>query len=165
MATEREPGLGTRLRHLLELLDGDLQTVYEAANLAGYRPRFTPIVRALEALGPSSIKDIAAHAGITHSAASQTIAQMLKGTWATSAVGADARSRMIALGPATQRALPQLHLQWQATHQAAQGLDAELEHGLIRHLDAAIAALQAQPFRERIARHAVPVPQCTSRRR
>ena len=68
-------GLGTLLRHLLELLDGDVQRAYDELGL-DYRPRYTPVVAALLDLGPSSIQDIARAAGITHSAASQTVAQM-----------------------------------------------------------------------------------------
>ena len=68
-------GLGTLLRHMLELLDGDVQRAYDELGL-DYRPRYTPVVAALLDLGPSSIQDIARAAGITHSAASQTVAQM-----------------------------------------------------------------------------------------
>lgn len=156
MPASHNRGLGTRLRHLLELLDGDVQASYAAAQLDGYRPRFTPVVRAIEALGPSTIKDIAAHAGVTHSAASQTIVQMQRAGWATANVGSDARTRLVSLSNRTAAALPQLREHWAATTSAADALDAELEHGLIQHVDAAIAALERRPFRERIAGLARP---------
>lgn len=70
--------LGTRLRHLLELLDGDVAAVYDDLGLPGFRPRYVPVVRALVADGPSSIRDLGRAIGVTHSAASQTVAQMVK---------------------------------------------------------------------------------------
>ena len=48
--------LGTRLRHLLELLDGDVAAVYADLGLTGFRPRFTPVLIALDRLGPASIR-------------------------------------------------------------------------------------------------------------
>ena len=74
-------GLGTRLRHVLDLLDGDVARVYADLGLADYRPRFSPVARAIAALGPSSIRDIARAIGVTHSAASQTVAQMPGAAW------------------------------------------------------------------------------------
>src|SRR5262249_36433404 len=65
--------LGTRLRHLLELLEGDVAQVYADLGLAGFRSRYTPIVRILATAGPSAIRDLALAIGVTHSAASQTV--------------------------------------------------------------------------------------------
>ena len=48
-------GLGTLLRRLLDLLDGDVQRAYDELGL-DYRPRYTPVVVALLDLGPSSIR-------------------------------------------------------------------------------------------------------------
>ena len=69
--------LGTLLRHLIELLDSAVEQQYANSGLS-YRPRYTPVMRALLDLGPASIRAIARHAGITHSAVSQTVAQMAK---------------------------------------------------------------------------------------
>ncbi|GFJ95745.1 hypothetical protein [Phytohabitans rumicis] len=38
---ERE-AVGTLMRHVLELLDGDVATVYRDAGVPDYRPRFSP---------------------------------------------------------------------------------------------------------------------------
>ncbi len=43
--------LGTLLRHLIELLDGAVEQTYRDAEL-DYRPRYTPVLRALIARGP-----------------------------------------------------------------------------------------------------------------
>lgn len=148
-----KPGLGTRLRHLLELLEGDVARVYAEGGLPDYRPRYTPVVRALEALGPATIKAIAAHAGISHSAVSQTLAQMRKAGLALTRIGSDAREREVAMSPALQAHLPRLHAHWRATNAAADALDAELTQALTSVVDEAITALERRPFRERIAKH------------
>ena len=57
-------------------MDADIATVLADLGTPGYRPRFSPVVRALVALGPVPIRDLASALGVTHSAASQTVAQM-----------------------------------------------------------------------------------------
>jgi len=74
------------MRHLLELLDGDVEKIYRAATL-DYRPRFTPVMRALRDHGALSIKEIAAYARVTHSAASQTVTAMKRKRLLSIAVG------------------------------------------------------------------------------
>ena len=148
-----KPGLGTRLRHLLELLDGDVARVYVESGLPDYRPRYTPIVRALEALGPTSIKAIAEHAGISHSAASQTVAQMRRAGLLVTRIGSDARERHVAMSAKLDEQLPQLRAQWRATTAAGDALDAELSQALTAVVDEAIAALERKPFRQRIGKH------------
>src|SRR4051812_46693935 len=86
--------LGTRLRHLLDLLDADVAAVYADLGLEWFRPRYAPVVRELAASGPSSIRDLARATGVTHSAASQTVAQMVKEGLVVLEPGADARSRI-----------------------------------------------------------------------
>ena len=66
------------MRHVLELLDGDVARIYADLGVPDYRPRYSPVVRALVALGPLSIRDLAGAVGVTHSAASQTAAQMAR---------------------------------------------------------------------------------------
>jgi DNA-binding MarR family transcriptional regulator len=143
-------GLGTRLRHLIDLLDGDLTEVYRTNDLAGYRPKYTPVFRALILLGPTPITAIAAHSKLTHSAVSQTVAEMRRRKLVTSVKGKDTRVRVIALAPAGERILPRLEAQWQATNEAASLLDRELTMPLSTIVDEAIAALQRQPFYERV---------------
>ena len=70
-------GLGTQLRHLIELLDGAVEASYVEAGL-NYRPRYTPVMRALAANEALTIGEIAAQAGITQPAATQTVAVMVK---------------------------------------------------------------------------------------
>jgi DNA-binding MarR family transcriptional regulator len=142
-------GLGTLLRHLLELLDGEVQRAYDALGL-DYRPRYTPVVAALLELGPSSIQDIARAAHITHSAASQTVAQMAAKGLVRVKAGRDLRHRVVHVGPKLEPMLPALRRQWAAAAAAAAALDAELPSGLADVVKAAIEALERVPFRARM---------------
>lgn len=143
-------GLGTRLRHVLEVLDGDVAQVYADLGLADYRPRFSPVVRALVALGPSSIRDLAAAIGVTHSAASQTVAQMAKSGLVTLEPGADARQRIAHLTDRTRSLLPVINAEWAATGTAAAEMDAELPVPLGEMLTAILRATERRPMRDRI---------------
>lgn len=143
--------LGTQLRHLIDLLDGAVDAAYRDAGL-DYRPRFTPVVRALIEREPQTIGEIAARAGISQPAATQTIALMVKEGWVTAKAGkADARQKMIALTKEGKAKLPQVQACWAATAAAARSLDAELPLPLSQVLEQAIAALEARPYGERIA--------------
>jgi len=142
--------LGTRLRHLIELLDGAVGEAYEEAALV-YRPRFTPVMRALMQQEPCTIGQIAQAAGITQPAATQTVALMVKeGLVSAQAAQDDARQRLIRLTRQGRALLPRLQDFWLATSTAARTLDAELETSLVGAVEAAIQALQAKPFAERI---------------
>ncbi|GII58120.1 MarR family transcriptional regulator [Planotetraspora thailandica] len=143
--------LGTRLRHLLELLDGDVAAVYGDLGLAGFRPRFTPIVRVLAASEPRSIRDLAQAVGVTHSAASQTVAQMARDDLVAIASGDDARQRVVRLTPKARSLLPALEAEWAATAAAAAELEGELSFPLSRLVTEALDALNRRPMRRRIA--------------
>jgi DNA-binding MarR family transcriptional regulator len=145
------PTLGTLLRHLIELLDGDLEAVYRDAGLVDYRPRYTPVVRALLETGPGPIRDVARRVGISHSAASQTVAQMVRDELLTLEPGTDARERVVRMTPKLRRMLGRLEQQWAATSAAAARLDEELDHSLNEAVTGAIGALERKPFRKRIA--------------
>jgi DNA-binding MarR family transcriptional regulator len=145
--------LGTLLRHLVELLDGAVEEAYVEAGL-DYRPRYTPVMRALLALGPTSIRAISLHAGTTHSAASQTVAQMAREGLVELRPGTDARERIVALTPRARGMLPALKRQWARINVAAKRLDRELSTPLSPLLAEAIAALAREPFARRIRRTA-----------
>ena len=143
-------GLGTQLRHLIDLLDGDVAQQYKDAGLA-YRPRYTPIMRALQATDSASIGEIAAAAGITQPAATQTVGLMKKDGLVTVETGADGRQRRVALSAQGRELLPALEACWAATKAAADELDAQLATPLSGCLAEAIAALQDKPFHARIS--------------
>jgi DNA-binding MarR family transcriptional regulator len=143
-------GLGTQLRHLIDLLDGAVGTAYEEAGI-DYRPRYTPVMRALEGGAPHTVSQIAEAAGITQPAATQTVALMIKEGLLESSPGAtDARQKIIRLSARGRQLLPQLRICWQATRAAADSLDGDMPYPLSEALAAAITALQVKPFGERI---------------
>jgi DNA-binding MarR family transcriptional regulator len=138
------------MRHLLALLDGDVAKVYTDLGIEGYKPGFSPVVRALVASGPSSIRDLARAIGVTHSAASQKVAQMGKSGLVRLEAGADARQRIVHLTAKAQALLPLIDAEWDATQAAAAELQAELP-ALTEGLLAAERAVAQRPFRQRIA--------------
>jgi DNA-binding MarR family transcriptional regulator len=148
--SDPHPTLGTLLRHVVELLDGAVEQAYRSDGL-DYRPRYTPVVRALVALGPVSIRAIARWAGVSHSAISQTVSQMAADGLVALRPGTDGRERIVDLTPRARALLPALERRWQATNAAAAQLDAELSAPLSGLLLETIAALEHKPFGERIA--------------
>ncbi|MGW0807221.1 MarR family winged helix-turn-helix transcriptional regulator [Nonomuraea sp. NPDC002799] len=148
-------GLGTLMRHVHELMDGDLAAVHAEFGLPpDYRPRFSPVVRALVERGPMAIRDLAGAIGVTHSAASQTVIQMRRCDLVALEKGADARHRIVHLTPRARTVLPAIEAEWAATEQAVRELDAELPVPLAEVLRATLDALERRPFRERIRAHA-----------
>jgi DNA-binding MarR family transcriptional regulator len=143
-------GLGTQLRHVLELMEADVASIEADLGLADYRPRFSPVVRALVALGPLSIRDLATAIAVTHSAASQTVAQMASRGLVRLEPGADARERVVHLTGKTRRIMPLLDAEWAATSSATAELDAELPFPLAELVPALAGALARRSMRQRI---------------
>jgi len=148
--TSSRPGLGTQLRHLIDLLDGGVSEAHEY-NAFGYRPRYTPVMRALADGVPKTIGQIAAEAGMTHPATTQTIALMATPELVKNGADrADARRRVVSLAAEGRAVLPRLQAAWSATKRAAEGLDDELTHSLSDAVAEAIAALERRSFGQRI---------------
>jgi DNA-binding MarR family transcriptional regulator len=143
-------GLGTLLRHVLDQMDDDIATVLADLGTPGFRPRFSPIIRALVTLGPVPIRDLARAIGVTHSAASQTVAEMSKRGFVTVRPGADARQRVVHLTAKARGLLPKIEAEWAATASAAAELDGELPFPLAVLVPAVAAALERRSFRQRI---------------
>jgi DNA-binding MarR family transcriptional regulator len=143
--------LGTQLRHLIELLDGAVANAYLELGLP-YRPRYTPVMRALMTGEPATIGQVAQAAGITQPAATQTINLMARDGLVTVATGEhDARQKLVRLSPLGQQLVPELVACWQATAAAAASLDSDLGLSLSDTLERAIAALGTASFAQRIA--------------
>lgn len=149
MASTSPRTLGTALRHLLELLDGDVAAIYRESRLK-YRPRYTPLMRVLARTKRVSIRDLASAAGVSHSAASQTIAKMRTDGLVDVEAGTDGRERVVSLSRRGQALLPKLESHWEATNAAAAELDAELSARLTQCVEEAIAALESRSFKARI---------------
>lgn len=143
--------LGTLLRSLLDELDPAVAAQYEALGL-DYRPRFTPVIRALAKTGPMRIKDIAVQSGLTHSAVSQTVTALVERNWVTLVAGDDSRERIVHLTDYAVEQLPRLKQQWRATAKAAASLDSDLGLSLEQVLREALAALERENFASRLNR-------------
>ncbi|MEV7010861.1 MarR family transcriptional regulator [Streptosporangium sp. NPDC051022] len=150
-ASPQEKGAGPRLRHLLDLMDGDVARACADLGLPDYRTRFSPVIRALVTLGPCSIRDLARATSVTHSAASQTVAQMSRSGLVVLEAGDDARQHIVHLTEKARSLLPAIQAEWAATNLAATALDAELPCSLEEMLTALSDALRRRSFRLRIA--------------
>jgi DNA-binding MarR family transcriptional regulator len=143
-------GLGTQLRHLIELLDGAVAEEYSRESL-NYRPWYTPVMQALMARSPLSVTEIAKTAGITQPAATQTISLMMREGLLVSEVSReDSRQKFIKMTRSGRDLLPRLQKCWEAVTAAANSLDADLPFPLSRLLHLAIEALANEPFGRRI---------------
>jgi DNA-binding MarR family transcriptional regulator len=152
------PGLGTRLRVLLEEMDADVGLALSDLGLRDYRTRYSVVVRLLAADGPSSIGHIATALGVTHSGASQTVAEMERRGLLELRPGTDARQRLVRLTAKTKRLLPAINAEWDATDAASAALDAELPYSISTLIDDLAAALERRRFRVRIADAAADLP-------
>jgi len=142
--------LGTLLRHVLDEMDADIATILADLGTPGYRPRFSPVIRALVMLGPVPIAGLARAIGVTHSAVSQTVAQMATRGFVTLTPGEDARQRVVHLTAKARALLPKIEAEWAATASAAAEMDAELPFPLAELVPAIAAALERRSFRQRI---------------
>lgn len=143
--------LGTQLRHLIDLLDSAVSAAYKDAGLS-YRPRYTPVVRALIDHDLLTIGQIAEIAGITQPAATQTVALMIKqGILSSKSGQEDGRQKLIRLTAKGRALLPNLALCWQATAMAQKSLEAELPGSLSQVLESAISALSRKSYGTRIS--------------
>lgn len=93
---------------------------------------------------------------VTHSAASQTVAQMIREDLVQAELGSDRRERLVALTPRALAMAPDLERCWAATARAAASLDEDLSFELEPVLRAAVVALTAKPFLDRMVDPAKP---------
>lgn len=140
---------GVLLRRLIEHLDGTVEQLYVHAGL-DYRPRYTPIVRALLNDGPTTLRGLSTRTGVTHSAISQTVAQMAARGWVALEPGTDARERIVTLTPFALERLPLLERCWAATDVASRSLDEDIGQPLADVLVEALDALQRKPLADRL---------------
>ena len=152
------PGLGPRLRALLESMDADVALALSDLGLRDYRTRYSAVIRRLDTGGPATVRDIADLLGVTHSAASQTVAEMERRGFLALRPGTDARQRRITLTAKAKKFLPAINAEWDATDAASAALDAELPYPLSTLIDDLAAALERRRFRARIADAAAALP-------
>jgi MarR family transcriptional regulator, organic hydroperoxide resistance regulator len=91
--------------------------------------------------------------GITQPAATQTVALMIRqGLVSARPAPDDARQRLVRLSRKGRELVPRLQACWAVTSLAAESLDRDTPLPLSEVLAGAIAALEAQPFEQRIAK-------------
>ncbi len=143
-------GIGTQLRHVLEILDDEVADTYRYLGLPEYRPRFSPFVKALVTSGPMSIRELAEAIEVTHSAASQTVAQMERSGFVALRPGNDARQRIVRLTPKAEAMIPIIEAEWRATSRAMADLDAELAVPIAEMLRNILTRLEERSLGQRM---------------
>jgi DNA-binding MarR family transcriptional regulator len=108
-------------------------------------------MRSLVNDGPATIRALSIRTGVSHSAASQTVSQMVERGLLALQTGDDARERIVALTPIAVSLIPRLEQLWAATEAAARTLDDELGRSLPDVLRATLDLLDRKPFGARIA--------------
>lgn len=148
MQHEHEPGLGELLRHLTELVDRGAEEVYRE-ELPGYRPRYTPVMRALSG-GDCTISEITERVFITQGAVSQIVSLMEDDGLVRRTRGSDGRQTTVSLTPRGLEILNRLRTRWQITFRAIDALEGELGVALRAGLGQAVTALERKGFAQRL---------------
>ncbi|MGB3805798.1 MAG: hypothetical protein WA936_01225 [Erythrobacter sp.] len=149
MNRNRYLGLGTKLRLLLALLDGELGALYKQQGHE-FRPRFFPVFQLLLDQDKASVSEISVALQTSQPAATQTLAEMKRLDLVAYQSGNDRRERLAHLTPKALELARELQPTWEAVQSAAQQLDRELPHPLSDVLDEALAALNRKSFTDRI---------------
>lgn len=148
MACRTGPGFGELLRYVGELVDQGAEAHYRAAGLE-YRPRFTPVLRAISA-GARTVTDITAHSYLTQGAISQTVKLLQDQGLVARHSMQDGRMNGVHLTPRGEDLLAILESHWEAIFSAVEALEQEIGHPLLSVLADAARALEQQGFAERL---------------
>jgi len=145
-----KPGLGQLLRHMKDLVDGEADAFY-AADGVDYRPRYTPIMRALAA-DSHTVGELSEITGLSQGAVSQTIKLMERDGLISLAAGRDARRTVVSLSRRGLDLLDYLQDHWTSTFAVIEELEREIGVPLRRVLADAIERLEEVGFGERLRR-------------
>lgn len=148
MSSKVTPGLGELLRYVGELVDQGAEEQYRTMGLE-YRPRYTPVLRALGA-GAETVTDITARSTLTQGAISQTVSLMLKDGILARHQLDDGRKTGLHLTRKGKDLLKRLEPHWVVTFSAIRDLEAEVGHPLLQILTDTAQALERQGFGERL---------------
>lgn len=155
---------GSRLSAAMAAMDADVLAALVDLGLADYRPKFSVVIRVIDADGPSTISEIAGRIHVTHSAASQTVTEMTRRGLVELAPGpSDARQRVVRLTAQARALLPAINAEWTSTARAIDTLGKEMSASLEQITRELTAALQRRSFRERIADAAAELPRTKHR--
>ncbi len=148
MNTRHDPGLGELLRYVNELVERGAEEHYRTMRL-DYRPRYTPILRALHA-GARTVTDITERTRLTQGAISQTVALLEGDGLITRRALDDGRKSAVELTASGHALVERLVRHWAATFAAIEKLEADIGYPLRRVLEAAAGALEREGFAARV---------------
>lgn len=148
MNTRHNPGLGELLRYVNELVEQGAEEHYRAMRL-NYRPRYTPVLRALDA-GARTVTDITERTRLTQGAISQTVALLEGDGLITRHALDDGRKSAIELTAAGRALVDKLARHWSATFAAIARLEDDIGYPLRRVLEATAGALEREGFAARV---------------
>lgn len=148
MMTKEAPGLGELLRYLTELVEQGAEEGYRDIGL-DYRPRYTPVLRAL-LTGADTITEITATSHLTQGAISQTVGLMVADGLVTREDVPDGRKSRLRLTAKGRKLVEQLVPHWKLTFAAIGELEREIGHPLLQVLVDAAGALERKRFAERL---------------
>lgn len=148
MKTDR-PGLGELLRYVSELVDQGAAERYRALEI-DYRPRYTPVLRAIR-VGAVTVTDITVASNLTQGAISQTVNLMLKDGLIVRHAVDDGRKSGLQLTDRGAALLTRLEPHWETTFRAIDELEAEIGFPVLDILADLATALEKRGFADRLA--------------
>lgn len=143
-----QPGLGELLRYLSELVDRGSEKVCRDMALT-YRPRYTPILRAI-ADGAVTVTDITASSWLTQGAISQSVTMMEKEGILRRGRLEDGRKSHLQLTPQGEALVARLQPHWENLFSAIAELESEIGYPLLTVLQKTAHALEQTGFDARI---------------
>lgn len=143
------PGLGELLRYTAELIDSGSQAAYREMSL-NYRPRYTPVLRALAA-GAMTVTDITAMTHLTQGAVSQSVSLMEQDGILRRGPLEDGRKSGLHLTDSGEALVSQLKSHWQTLFTAIHQLEKEVGWPLLQVLEQTAHALEEKDFAQRIS--------------
>lgn len=149
MNLKETPGLGELLRYVGELVELGAEEHYREMSLS-YRPRYTPVLRALNA-GAETVTDITTRSHLTQGAISQTIGLMEADGLILREALDDGRKSRIRLTPRGRKLTKKLEQHWVATFAAIESLEYEIGHPIRQVLTDTATALERQGFSARLS--------------
>jgi DNA-binding MarR family transcriptional regulator len=133
------------IKTILRSIDEDIHTLYREHAIP-VSPRFSMALMKLADDGPCTIKALAHHTGVTHSAMSQAVALLNKERVTSTREGQDRREKQVFLTPRGRALIPFLQAEWQATERAIQAFNSSLSHSLLALLREAQEKLAREPI-------------------
>ncbi|WP_417317436.1 bifunctional helix-turn-helix transcriptional regulator/GNAT family N-acetyltransferase [Emcibacter sp.] len=142
-------GIGTRLKRLYERLAADAERMYNESGL-DFRVRYFPVIYPLSLTDGQTIAELAQKSGLSHSAVSQIVKQLLSLSFVEMETGEDARSRIIRLSNGGRELVARLTPLWGDLEKAVGILRSECEADILQAMEEFEAALDRKPLYRRI---------------